>query len=61
MSIVSIKKCADYNDNNVYSTLLDVINSSTLPPIKNKIILVKPNILSDAKPEMSVTDRKSVV
>lgn len=61
MSIVSIKKCADYNDNNVYSTLLDVINSSTLPPIKDKIILVKPNILSDAKPEMSVTTHPAVI
>ena len=61
MSIVSIERCEDYEVENVYSTLKDVIKNSSLPEIKDKTILVKPNILSDAKPEACVSTHPSVV
>ncbi len=61
MSVVCIEKCEDYEIENVYNVLKDIINNSNMPKVKNKKILIKPNILSDAKPEACITTHPSVL
>ncbi len=61
MSDVSIVKCNNYEINNVLFSLREALDNSKLPPIKDKTILVKPNILSDVPPEMAVTTHPSIV
>lgn len=61
MSVVNIVKCNDYDEENVYLALKEAMSKSDFPIIKNKTILVKPNILSDAKPEVCLSTHPSVV
>ncbi|MCY1151435.1 MAG: DUF362 domain-containing protein [Sphaerochaetaceae bacterium] len=61
MSIVSIERCEDYEIENVYKVLKDIIENSDMPKVKNKTILLKPNILSDSKPEACITTHPAVL
>lgn len=61
MSDVSIIKCETYEEESVLKSLRIALDNAKLPPIKNKKILVKPNILSDVPPELAVTTHPSIV
>ena len=61
MSKVAIQKCPTYEYEEVYSSLLKVIENSDFPVVENKKVLLKPNILSDSKPELGITTNPVVV
>eukprot|EP01156_Anaeramoeba_ignava_P012845 Anaeramoba_ignava/a4963_9.p1 GENE.a4963_9~~a4963_9.p1 ORF type:complete len:300 (-),score=20.71 a4963_9:3-902(-) len=61
MSSVSITKCDSYDYEEVYTNLKKALDSINLPTIKNKKILIKPNILSDVPPELGVTTHPILV
>ncbi|MGD1822448.1 MAG: DUF362 domain-containing protein [Pleomorphochaeta sp.] len=61
MSDVSIVECKSYELETVLKSLKETISSTKIPEIKGKTILVKPNILSDVPPELSVSTHPSVV
>lgn len=61
MSKVAIQKCPTYEYEEVYASLLKVIENSDFPVVENKKVLLKPNILSDSKPELGITTNPVVV
>jgi len=61
MSEVSIVKCENYELENVLCNLRKAIDNSKLPEVKDKMILIKPNILSDVPPELCVSTHPIVV
>lgn len=61
MSYVAIDRCSSYEFDKLYSTLQRVCEWAHMPDVTGKKILVKPNILSDAKPEDCITTHPEVV
>ena len=58
---VAITKCFSYNTQEVYNAVETVCNNSLFPYVERKYVLVKPNILSDAKEEECITTNPEVV
>ena len=52
---VSITSCVNYNQENLAKALNELIITSPIPEVKNKTVLLKPNILSDADQNKSIT------
>ena len=61
MSKVAIQRCQTYEYDLVYSSLINIIENSDFPSVENKRVLLKPNILSDSKPELGITTNPVVV
>ncbi|MBR6085246.1 MAG: DUF362 domain-containing protein, partial [Spirochaetales bacterium] len=58
---VAIDRCESYNQDEVYSCLKELCGKARMPSVEGKKILVKPNILSDSKPENCITTHPEVV
>jgi len=58
---VAIKKCSVYDNDKVYSVLKELCLKANMPDVSGKKVLLKPNILSDAKPEAAITTNPSIV
>ena len=58
---VAIDRCESYNQDEIYSCLKELCSKAQMPSVEGKKILVKPNILSDSKPENCITTHPEVV
>ncbi len=58
---VAITKCENYNFDELYSSVSQVALAGAMPEVAGKKILLKPNILSDAKPEDCITTNPEFV
>ncbi len=61
MSKVSIVKCESYEKDEVYKALVKACESSNFPDVKDKKVLIKPNILSDSPVEMAITTNPEIL
>jgi len=61
MSEVAITKCQSYDLGAIGKALREIVSNSSFPDCEGKTILVKPNILSDARPEEGITTHPLVV
>ena len=52
---VGIERCPSYDPGEVYGALKHAVNLAGGLDFAGKIVLLKPNILSDAPPEKAVT------
>ena len=57
---VAIDRCESYNQDEIYSCLKELCIQAHMPSVEGKKVLVKPNILSDAKPENCITTHPEV-
>lgn len=51
----AITNCFSYKSNELFDAIKMACDNADFPNVKNKIVLLKPNVLSDAKPENSIT------
>lgn len=51
MSNVAITRCESYDQSQVDAAVKTVCHAALMPPVAGKRVLIKPNILSDAKEE----------
>jgi uncharacterized protein (DUF362 family)/NAD-dependent dihydropyrimidine dehydrogenase PreA subunit len=58
---VAIKKCNSYDIDRVYEALKELCPKANMPDVSGKKVLLKPNILSDARPEAAITTNPTVV
>ncbi len=58
---VAIERCSKYEYEEVKNAIERIISNSEFPDVSNKSVLLKPNILSDAKPEAGITTNPIVV
>lgn len=61
MSTVSIVKCDSYDQNMLDEKVKEVCLSASMPNTAGKTVLLKPNILSDAKEDKCITTNPAVV
>ena len=61
MSRTAIAKCGQYDGAKVYEALKLIAENSDFPDVQGKTVLLKPNVLSDSKPEMGITTNPVVV
>nr|WP_321294384.1 DUF362 domain-containing protein [uncultured Sphaerochaeta sp.] len=61
MSKVAIVQCSAYEQAQVDEAVRQACLHGLMPSVKGKSILLKPNILSDAKPERNITTHPMVV
>ena len=61
MAYVAIDRCENYNQDEIFSCLTELCRKANMPDVKGMKVLVKPNILSDAKPENCITTHPEVV
>jgi uncharacterized protein (DUF362 family)/Pyruvate/2-oxoacid:ferredoxin oxidoreductase delta subunit len=60
-NIVAVRKCKDYDFQEVYKHISDIYRTCKGPELKNKKVLLKPNILSDSAPEKCISTHPVVV
>ena len=58
---VAIKECRSYDISIVRESIEQIIENSDFPDVEGRTVLLKPNILSDAKPEDGITTNPVVV
>lgn len=58
---VAITKCETYQEEELKEALRLICSEAQLPCVKEKRVLIKPNILSDASPEKALTTRAEVI
>lgn len=58
---VAIARCENYELSQVEKALEKVCEAAQMPPVKGLTVLVKPNVLSDAKVEAAITTNPMVV
>ena len=58
---VAIDRCENYNQEQIFSCLKELCEKANMPDVSGRKVLVKPNILSDAKPENCITTHPEVV
>ena len=58
---VGIVKCTSYKTDEVYSAVKEACSVCSFPDVQGKKVLVKPNILTDAKAEDCITTNPEVV
>ena len=61
MTSVSITKCDSYSAEEVRNAVYKVCDTSLFPDVKGKIVLLKPNILSDSEPSDGITTNPQVL
>lgn len=60
-NIVAIRKCREYDFQEVFNHISDIYKTCKGPELKNKKVLVKPNVLSDNPPEKCISTHPVVV
>lgn len=60
-STVAITTCTTYDLDSLYVALSLVCEKANMPNVSGKKVLLKPNILSDAKPEDCITTNPAVI
>jgi len=60
-NIVATRKCREYDFNEVYHHISDIYRACKGPELKNKKVLLKPNILSDSSPDKCISTHPVVV
>jgi uncharacterized protein (DUF362 family)/Pyruvate/2-oxoacid:ferredoxin oxidoreductase delta subunit len=58
---VAVRKCKEYDVNEVYKHISDIYENTEGPDVKGKKVLVKPNILTDTDPEKCISTHPVVV
>jgi len=58
---VALQKCNDYTFDDVYNCVKKLMELVPPPDVKDKVVLLKPNILYPKKPEMAVCTHPVVV
>jgi len=58
---VAVRQCREYDFQEVYNKISDIYRTCGGPDVKNKKVLVKPNILTDSDPIKCVTTHPVVV
>ncbi len=58
---VAMKKCSDYNEQTVYEALKNAMELVPPPDVKDKTVLLKPNILRPKNPDAAVCTHPIVV
>ncbi len=61
MSKIAIRRCSEYDKAKVKEALLCMIDATDFPAVKDKRILVKPNIVTDAAMEKAITTHPVVL
>lgn len=61
--LVSVEKCNDYSSKKVRGALIKSLKNINfdLSKLKRKVVLIKPNLLSPAKPEVGITTHPMMV
>lgn len=54
-NIVAVRICREYDPEEVYSHIADIYKTCNGPDVRNKKVLLKPNLLSDNPPEKCIT------
>ena len=60
-STVAVRRCREYDPEAVYAHIEDIYNVCGGPELRNKKVLLKPNVLSDNLPERCVTTHPVVL
>ena len=60
-TIVSVRTCNDYDYQQIYDLIGDIYKTCKGPEIRNKKVLLKPNILVDTDPAKCVSTHPVVV
>lgn len=58
---VALQKCFNYTEDEVYESIKTLLTLVPPPDVKDKVVLIKPNILSPKKPEAAVCTHPVVV
>lgn len=58
---VALQKCTEYNFDDVYNSIMNLLTLVPPPDVKGKKVLLKPNILYPKKPELAVCTHPVVV
>lgn len=59
--LVAIERCDTYAPDDLDTSIARVCEAAQLPNVRDKRVLLKPNILSDALPERAVTTRPELI
>jgi len=54
-NIVTVRSCKEYDFQKVYQLISDIYQTCKGPELKNKKVLIKPNVLSDDLPEKCIS------
>lgn len=60
-NIIAVRKCSEYNPEEVASLIREIYTITKGPDVKDKKVLVKPNILSDHDPSKCISTHPVVV
>jgi len=60
-TIVAVRRCPEYDPDNVYNLISDIYKICSGPDVRNKKVLLKPNILTDCDPSKPVCTHPVVV
>jgi uncharacterized protein (DUF362 family)/Pyruvate/2-oxoacid:ferredoxin oxidoreductase delta subunit len=60
-TIVAVRKCSEYNLNEVYDLISDIWDKCEGPDVSGKRVLLKPNILIDSDPSKAICTHPVVV
>lgn len=60
-NIVAVRKCREYDYQEVYHHISEIYKVCQGPELKNKKVLLKPNILSDSSPDKCISTHPVVV
>ena len=60
-NIVTVRRCKGYDSEEIYNHISDIYKTCNGPELRNKKVLVKPNILLDDVPEKCITTHPVVV
>lgn len=52
---VAVRKCSEYDLNQIFNLIGDIFRSCDAPDVRNRKVLLKPNLLSDNPPEKCIT------
>ena len=58
---LAIRKCTDYDKDDIYDKIREIYDATGGPDVRNKKVLVKPNILTDDDPAKCISTHPSVV
>ena len=61
MTTVAITTCNTYSEDEVRKALYSICDNAAFPDVRDKNVLLKPNILSDSQPSDSITTNPQVV
>ncbi len=59
--VVALTRCKDYSEKSLEESLAEILEHSGFPDVRDKTVLLKPNILTGAAPEKAVTTHPEFV